>query len=65
MDYNPKFGPNAQTPEQRAYVLQQLQVTHPSLKKQATTYARQLYDRYIGGEISWMEVRQALDTTTG
>ena len=60
--YNPKFGPAAQTPEQRAYVLAQLQAVFPSLKTNATPLARQLYARYIAGELKWEEVRQALDS---
>lgn len=59
---NPKFGPAAQTPEQRAWVLAQMQRVIPSLKTKATAYAQQLYSRYIAGELSWLQVRQALDT---
>jgi hypothetical protein len=58
---NPKFGPAAQTRHQRAYVLQQLQAVHPRLKTKATAYARHLYARYILGQLSWGDVRQALD----
>ncbi|MBF9221138.1 hypothetical protein [Hymenobacter ruricola] len=61
MAYDPRFGPSAQTPEQRANVLRQLQLTHPKLKTQATAYARQLYARYVAGELSWPDVRRALD----
>ncbi len=61
MTYNAKFGPAAQTRRQRAYVLEQLQVVYPGLKTKATAYARQLYARYIVGELSWSEVRQELD----
>lgn len=62
MSYDPKFGPNAQTPEQRAYVLRQLQSVNPSLKTKATTYAQELYSRYIDGELSWLRV---LDLAAG
>ena len=62
MTYNPKFGPAAQTPEQRAWVLAQMQSVIPSLKTKATAYAKQLYARYVAGEISWPQVRQALNT---
>lgn len=58
---NPKFGPAAQTPEQRAWVLEQMQRVIPSLKTKATSYSQQLYARYIAGELSWAQVRQALD----
>lgn len=58
---DPKFGPNAQTPAQRAHVLAQLQATLPGLKTRATDAARQLYARYVAGELSWDEVRHARD----
>jgi hypothetical protein len=58
-----KFGPAAQTPEQRAWVLEQMQRMIPSLKTKATAYAQQLYSRYVAGELSWGQVRQALDAT--
>lgn len=61
MSYNPKFGPAAQTPEQRAWVLKQMQRVIPSLKTKATAYAQQLYSRYVAGELSWIQVREALD----
>lgn len=64
MTYNPKFGPAAQTPEQRAWVLAQMQNVIPSLKTKATAYACQLYAQYIAGELSWQQVRQALDSST-
>jgi hypothetical protein len=60
---NSLFGPAAQTREQRARVLQQMQATFPSLRAKATTYASQLYERYVAGELSWLQVRQALDAT--
>lgn len=65
MSYDPKFGPNAQTPEQRAYVLRQLQSVNPSLKTKATAYAQELYSRYVAGELSWLRVRELLDLATG
>ncbi|GAB3308069.1 hypothetical protein [Hymenobacter tenuis] len=58
---NPKFGPNAQTPEQRAYVLQQIKAANPQLVRNATPYAHWLYGRYIAGELSWDEVCQLRD----
>jgi hypothetical protein len=61
MSYDAKFGPAAQTPEQRAWVLQQMQAMLPNLKVKVTAYAQQLYERYIAGELSWLEVRYALD----
>jgi hypothetical protein len=65
MTYDSRFGPNAQTPQQRAYVLEQLQAVNPRLKTKATAYARQLYARYIAGELTWADVRQTLDGTPG
>ncbi len=61
MPDNPKFGPAAQTPEQRAWVLAQMQAINPSLKTKVTGCGQQLYDRYIAGELSWLEMRHALD----
>jgi hypothetical protein len=65
MAYDTRFGPYAQTPTQRAYVLQQLQATKPRLKTQASAFAQQLYTRYVAGEITWADVRQLLDTALG
>ena len=59
MTHNPKFGPAAQTPEQRAWVLAQMQRMIPSLKTKATAYTQQLYARYVAGELSWAQVSQA------
>ncbi len=61
MAYNPRFGPDAQTPEQRAYVLRQLQTTFPQLAARVPSLTQQLFDRYVAGELSWEEVRRALD----
>ncbi|WP_197076690.1 hypothetical protein [Hymenobacter terrenus] len=61
MTYDPRFGPDAQTPQQRAYVLTQLQAVYPRLKTKATAYAHHLYARYVAGELTWPDVRQALD----
>ncbi|TGD80799.1 hypothetical protein [Hymenobacter wooponensis] len=56
MENNAKYGPAAQTPEQRAYVLAQMQKAHPGLYKKATAYVTQLYRRYVAGELSWQDV---------
>ncbi len=61
MEYNSKYGPGAQTPAQRYYVLLRLQDAIPSLRTKATPYALQLYASYVAGELSWSEVRQALN----
>lgn len=57
MTHDSKFGPAAQTPEQRAWVLAQMQRMIPTLRTKMTTYSQQLYDRYIAGELSWSEMR--------
>ncbi|MGI4874559.1 MAG: hypothetical protein ACRYFX_25675 [Janthinobacterium lividum] len=64
MVYDTRFGPSAQTPEQRARVLGQMQAALPSLKTKATAGARQLYARYVAGELSWLDVHEALQATT-
>lgn len=63
MTYDSRFGPSAQTPEQRTWVLAQMQATLPNLKTKAPAFARQLYARYIAGELSWLDVDQALHPT--
>ncbi|RZL15593.1 MAG: hypothetical protein EOO62_03590 [Hymenobacter sp.] len=65
MRYDPKFGPAAQTPEQRAWVLSQMLRMIPGLRTKMTTYTQQLYDRYVAGELSWAEMRQARELTSG
>lgn len=57
----PRFGPAAQTPAQRAWVVTQMHQALPSLKKHLTAPARALYDRYIAGELSWQQMRQAME----
>ncbi len=61
MDDDPKFGPNAQTPAQRAYVLQQVKEANPGIVRNATPYTHQLYGRYVAGELSWKEVCELRD----
>jgi hypothetical protein len=56
MENNPKYGPAAQTPEQRAYVLMQMQKTHSGMYKKVTSHVAQLYHRYVAGELSWQDV---------
>ncbi|MGI4886920.1 MAG: hypothetical protein ACRYFR_18335 [Janthinobacterium lividum] len=62
---DPRFGPNAQTPTQRARVLKQMQDALPTLKTKATAQARQLYADYVAGGLSWADVCQALAAATG
>lgn len=62
MAYDVRFGPSAQTPEQRALVLAQMKAAVPGLKN-APALARQLHARYVAGELSWLEVDQALRAT--
>ena len=63
MTYDPRFGPAAQTPQQRAYVLRQLQQTFPQLAARVSGLTQQLFDRYVAGELSWGDVRRAIDET--
>ena len=61
MAYDSRFGPTAQTPAQRARVLAQMQAVLPGLKTKVPPSARLLYARYVAGELSWPDVRQALN----
>ena len=63
MSYDPRFGPAAQTPAARTWVLRQMQDAIPALRK-ATPAARRHYARYVAGELSWAQMRQALDDET-
>ncbi|MFD1871099.1 hypothetical protein [Hymenobacter bucti] len=59
MTYDPKFGPAAQTPAQRAWVLAQMQRMLPGLAKKMSACTQQLYARYVAGELTWYQVSQA------
>ncbi|RZL15779.1 MAG: hypothetical protein EOO62_03060 [Hymenobacter sp.] len=61
MIHDSKFGPAAQTPEQRLWVLRQMQLVIPALRKKVPAVAQQFYDRYIAGELSWQQMRHELD----
>jgi hypothetical protein len=65
MAYNSKFGPGAQTPAQRAWVLKQMQECFPNLKRRVTAYTQLCYGCYVTGELSWSEMRQVLLTGQG
>lgn len=58
MAYDARFGPSAQTPEQWALVLVQMlvQAALPSLQTNLSDFSRQLYARYVAGELSWLDV---------
>jgi hypothetical protein len=58
---DPKYGPSAQTPQQRIHVLHQMQRANPGLYAQATGYVHGLYQRYVAGELSWSEVSALRD----
>jgi hypothetical protein len=62
--YDTRFGPTAQTPEQRAWVLQQMQALIPELKSYATGASQRLFACYVAGELSWADMRQALKAGT-
>ncbi|WP_201980694.1 hypothetical protein [Hymenobacter rubidus] len=64
MSYDPRFGPAAQTPVQRANVLRQLLTTYPKLGAATPALAQQLFASYVAGELSWCDVRRALDGAT-
>ncbi len=64
MGYNCQFGPAARTCAQRAWVLLQRQEAIPRLQTGTTAAAHQLYAQYVAGELSWPQVRQALDAAT-
>ncbi|UOQ52153.1 hypothetical protein [Hymenobacter cellulosivorans] len=51
-----RFGPCAQTPRQRAYVLRQMQAANPTLYARASAYVQRLHARYVAGELSWPDV---------
>jgi hypothetical protein len=58
---DPKFGPAAQTPEQRAWVLHQMLDAIPGLKRGLNSRIRLLHARYIAGELSWIQMRLEMD----
>lgn len=62
MIYDAKYGPYAQTPEQRAGVVRQLLAA--CRFKKAPASVERLYARYIAGELSWTEVRALRDNST-
>lgn len=64
MTHDLRFGPAAQTPEQRAWVLQRMQDVFPSLKKRLTDQVRALHRQYVQGELSWEQMRQAMESLT-
>ncbi|OUJ71389.1 hypothetical protein [Hymenobacter crusticola] len=57
MSYDPKYGPDAQTSAQRAYVLQQMQATNPARYSKLSAYVTTLLTRYVDGELSWTQVQ--------
>jgi hypothetical protein len=65
MPYDPRFGAYAQTPQQRERVFRQMLVVFPRLRTKVATCGRQLHARYVAGEITWADVRSALDEAEG
>lgn len=59
---HPKFGPDAQTSEQRAQVVEKMQQTIPLLRLKAklSAHVRQLYAQYVAGDLSWQQVSHAI-----
>lgn len=62
MTHDLRFGPDAQTPAQRAQVLQRMQEVFPCLKKRLTEQIRALHRQYVAGELSWGQMRQAMES---
>jgi hypothetical protein len=56
MLYNDKFGPAAQTPQQRKRILQQLLAIAATAQTKYPAHAPGLHQRYVAGELSWAEV---------
>lgn len=61
MPIDPKFGPDAQTPAARALVLMRMASAVPRLRKPLSGNEQALHLRYLEGELSWRQVRLALD----
>lgn len=59
----PPYGPLAQTPQQRAFVLGQMLATYPKWRTRRSAYVRQLHERYVAGELSWDDVRALRDAS--
>ena len=57
MHNDPTYGPQAQTPAQRAHVLRQMQAANPDQHTHLTREVQALYARYIAGELSWAQVQ--------
>lgn len=51
-----KFGPEAQTPAQRAGILQQMLAYYTQQRIKLPLHAHTLHQRYVAGELSWLEV---------
>ncbi|WP_324680077.1 hypothetical protein [Hymenobacter sp. GOD-10R] len=56
MAYNRKFGPAAQTPQQRAHILHQLLILAAEAHGKPSPHDQHLYQRYVAGELSWVEI---------
>ncbi|NML65142.1 hypothetical protein HHL22_07975 [Hymenobacter sp. RP-2-7] len=56
MSLSSAFGPNAQTPEQRALVLARMKQALPHIRRRLSPAAQQLHARYLAGELTWQQV---------
>ncbi|OUJ70043.1 hypothetical protein [Hymenobacter crusticola] len=65
MAYNSKFGPAAQTPPQRAHILHQLLVLAAEAHRKSSPQDQQLYQRYVAGELSWVEILASQEVMSG
>ena len=60
MSDTPSYGPAAQTPAQRAEVLARMARALPHLRRPLSAYVQQLHQRYLAGELTWLQVYLAL-----
>ncbi|SNR81414.1 hypothetical protein [Hymenobacter mucosus] len=51
-----QFGPQAQTPEQRARVLEQMLAYYAQMGIKLSPHVVALHQRYVAGELSWTDV---------
>lgn len=56
MAYDNKFGPAAQTQQQRASILRQMLAVASEARVKLPLHVQALHQRYVAGELSWNEV---------
>ncbi|RZL16541.1 MAG: hypothetical protein EOO62_01010 [Hymenobacter sp.] len=65
MSPNEKFGPAAQTAEQRVRVVARMLESLAALRRKTPVDAHAYFARYISGELSWLEMREELRLHVG